>query len=305
MDDAKLTLECIYDGLVSTHSYACNHVSLQGALKTDSGYQLHLKDELTKEERVISCRQLIFTTGPFTDILLKKLNLFPWKPKLALSRGSHLWVANEMLQAKGPMVLTPNDGRVIFVIPQRDKTLVGTTEVPGTADYNQSPSQEEVTYLLNNLKDFFPKADISEKYITGRFAGVRPLVMDNPDANLGKVARNHRVYQPQENVFILLGGKYTTFRVMARDVVEPLMHKLKLPYRSELSLRPLRRKSHITPWQDFELNQDLLTKVMEDEFPKTVEDLMYRRIGQTFAQDKDLEAQVSKLLEESPWSLKP
>lgn len=304
MDDSKLTLECIYDGMVSPRSYACNHTSLQGALKTEQGYQLHLKDEINGAERVVSCDYLIFTTGPFTDNLLTKLNLFPWKPKLALSRGSHLWIDNQMLQAKGPMVLTPNDGRVIFVIPQRDKTLVGTTEVPGSADFNQSPSQDEEDYLLKNLKDFFPTADIDAKYILGRFAGVRPLVMENPDANLGKVARNHRVYQPQENSFVLLGGKYTTFRVMARDVVEPLLHKMKLSYRPELSLSPLRRKSHILPWKDFDFSKETFENIMRDEFPKTMEDFMYRRVGQTFSQNKELEHIVSQFLKDSPWPLK-
>lgn len=304
MDDAKLTLECIYDGMASKNSYACNHTSLQGAYKTQEGYQLHLKDEIKGTERVVSCEQLVFTTGPFTDQLLGKLKLFPWTPKLRLSRGSHLWIDNSMLKAKAPMVLTPDDGRVIFVIPQRDKTLVGTTEVPGDASFNQTPSKDELSYLLKNLKDFFPHADIDKKYILDQFAGVRPLVMENPDSNLGKVARNHKVYQPQEDVFVLLGGKYTTFRVMARDVVEPLLHKLKRPYLSELSLSPLRRKSHVIPWKNFELSKGLIDKIMQDEFPKTMDDLLYRRIGQTFAHDPQFIAAINDTLKETSWSLK-
>lgn len=303
VDDAKLTLECIYDGMVSKNSYACNHTSLVNCIKKGSGYLVTLKDELTGEQRDIACDHLIFTTGPFTDNLLKRLDLFPWIPKLMLSRGSHLWFKNDMLKAKGPMVLTPKDGRVIFVIPQKDKTLVGTTEVPGDASFDQMPSDAEVNYLLDNLKDFFPQSDISEDHILGKFAGVRPLVKEDPNATLGKVARDHKVYQPEENIFILLGGKYTTFRIMAQDVVRPLLHKMKMAYRDDLTLRPLRRESHVLPWKDFSLTKELIEKILVDEFPKTEEDLIYRRLG--FNSEKEynqMKKQIDNLNLNLPWS---
>lgn len=279
MDDAKMTLECIYDGMVSPNSYAANHVSFISAKVKGKGYVVTLKDENSNETREIYTDNLVFTTGPFTDKILKDLNLFPWTPKLRLSRGSHLWFDNEMLQAKRPMVLTPRDGRVIFVIPQKGKTLVGTTEVQGGPEFDQEPSQEEVDYLLKNLKDFFPKADIDEKYILGRFAGVRPLVMDDPNSNLGKVARDHKIYQPKENTFVLLGGKYTTFRVMAEDLVAPLMHKMGLAYQRDLSTQPLRRTSHILPWKPIDLTEETIQNIINDEFPKNLDDLIIRRLG--------------------------
>ncbi len=303
VEDAKLTLECIYDGLVSKNSYACNHTSFTNCVKEGDIYRVFIKDELSGLEREITCDHLVFTTGPFTDVLLKGLDLFPWIPKLMLSRGSHLWFQNDMLKAKGPMVLTPKDGRVIFVIPQNEKTLVGTTEVPGEPNFDQMPSDEEVTYLLNNLKDFFPNADISEEYILGKFAGVRPLVKEDPNATLGKVARDHKVYQPESNIFILLGGKYTTFRIMAKDVVKPLVHKMKLPYRDDLSLQPLRRVSHVIPWHEIKLTKELIQNIIEDEFPKTEEDLIYRRMGLNSEQEYlDMKNQLKTLNITWPWS---
>ncbi len=303
MDDAKLTLECIYDGLVEENSYACSHTALVAAKRVGSHYELSLRDEIKGRERTITCEQVIFTTGPFTDKLMAELKLFDWTPKLMLSRGSHLWFDNEMLKAKSPMVLTPRDGRVIFVIPQKDKTLVGTTEVPGSAQFDQSPSQEEKDYLYSNLRDYFPKAEVSDDSLLGAFAGVRPLVMENPEANLGKVARNHKVYQPHENAYILLGGKYTTFRVMAQDVVAPLLHKRGLAYRSELTLRPLRQTSLVKPWQDFRLDDQLIQNIIDQEFPKTMDDLLYRRLGQTLANYQDLRPQVEDILQRNNWNL--
>lgn len=279
MDDAKITLECIYDGLCSPKSYACNHTGLEEIRKTPEGYESLIKDELSGKTRLIKSKKVIFTTGPFTDKLLDRLKLFPWTPKLKLSRGSHLWFANEMLELKNPMVLTPKDGRVIFVIPQKGKTLVGTTEVKGEAKFNQEPSEEEVQYLFKNLKEFFPKAEISERFLLGKFAGVRPLVMEDGGESLGQVARNHKVYQPQENAYVLMGGKYTTFRVMAMDVVKPLLNKMGRPYLGHLSTLPLRRPSIVKPWEQVTLNEELLKEIILKEFPKTTTDLIHRRLG--------------------------
>lgn len=303
MDDAKITLECIYDGLLEDNTFACNHTSIVSAQKKGQSYLVTLRDELKGHERQIETDHLIFTTGPFTDKLLNELNLFTWKPKLMLSRGSHLWFDNNMLKANGPMVLTPKDGRVIFVIPQKDKTLVGTTEVPGSATFDQSPSNEEKEYLYQNLRDYFPKAEVGDDALLGQFAGVRPLVKEDPDANLGKVARNHKVYQPLENTYVLLGGKYTTFRVMAQDVVSPLLHKMGLAYRSDLSERPLRKRSRVLPWQNFELNDQLIRDILDEEFPKTMDDLLYRRLGQTLTDYSSLKDQVSSILERNHWKL--
>ncbi len=279
MDDAKITLECIYDALLEKKSYACNYTALIKATRKAHGYTLTLQDEMSGLTREITCDQLVFATGPFTDKLLKEINLFPWKPKLKLSRGSHLWFSNDMLKVKNPMVLTPKDGRVIFVIPQKDKTLVGTTEVKGEAEFDQVPDQEEIEYLYKNLKDFFPKADIDPRHLLGKFAGVRPLVMEEGAESLGKVARNHKVYQPQENAYVLLGGKYTTFRVMAQDVVKPLMNKRGLPYLGHLSTQALRSPSIIKPWHKPIIDKETLIQIIQREIPKTEEDLIQRRLG--------------------------
>lgn len=303
MDDAKLTLECIYDALVEDHAFACNHTALLAAQKHGDKYLLTLRDEIRGQERTITCDSLIFTTGPFTDKLLKEINLFNWTPKLMLSRGSHLWFENDMLKAKSPLVLTPKDGRVIFVIPQKDKTLVGTTETPGDAQFDQKPSKEEKEYLYQNLRDYFPKASIGEDALLGEFAGVRPLVKEDPNATLGKVARNHKVYQPLENTYVLLGGKYTTFRVMAQDVVSPLLHKMGKAYRSDLTLRPLRKTSIIRPWQNFELTDEILKNIIEEEFPKTMDDLLYRRLGQTIANYGPIQGEVESIMERNNWTL--
>ena len=280
VDDAKMTLECIYDGLESHQkSYACNYTSLVKAQKNDSHYELTLKDEHTGETRLIQCEYLIFATGPFTDRLLGQLDLFSWTPKLALSKGSHLWFSKDDFPLDNPVVLTPNDGRVIFVIPQADKVLVGTTEQEASAEFNQSASEEEIDYLIANLNEFFPEANLTHDQIKASFAGLRPLVKEDVSADLGKVARHHKIYQPGEKAFIIMGGKYTTFRVMASDLVKMLFSKMGQTYHPDRSTRPLKKRSACLPWTPIQIDQEKLKYIMENELPKTREDLILRRLG--------------------------
>jgi len=294
VDDAKMTLECIYDGLIAPKSYACNYTSLVTAKRENNQrYILTLKDELSGKARQITCEHLIFATGPFTDRLLEKLKLFKWTPKLALSKGSHLWFSKSDFPLENPVVLTPNDGRVIFVIPQGDKVLVGTTEHPGKADFNQKASIAEIEYLLDNLNEYFPKAGLTKDKIRASFAGLRPLVKEDESGNLGKVARHHKIYQPQENAYVIIGGKYTTFRIMASDVVKMLFSKIDITYHPEKSLSPFRQQGNFPSRYPIKLTAEKLKLVIEMELPKTYEDLILRRLG---IWNLDLYPEVKKIL---------
>tara|TARA_Y100000590_G_scaffold470774_1_gene670144 strand:+ start:92108 stop:93529 length:1422 start_codon:yes stop_codon:yes gene_type:complete len=279
VDDAKLTLEVIYDGLVEKHSQALNHVSLESVEIHGELYKCHLKDSLTGDMRVVTTDNLIFATGPFTDQLMKKLNLVKWHDKLLPSKGSHLWVSKESLDIKHPVVLTPKDGRVIFVIPQNDKVLVGTTEVQPEKDFfDIDASHLEIDYLIHNLNEFFPSAKITKDSILSTFAGIRPLVKDE-SGDKGKTAREHKLYQPRSNMYLMLGGKYTTFRVMASDVAREICSKYRVSYNSNKTKSPLRQTSAILPFDRSTLTRENVMKALEFEKVRTFEDLLSRRLG--------------------------
>ena len=279
VDDAKLTLEVIYDGLKQKGSRALNHVSLIAMEELSQGFKLTLKDEITGKNKKVSADQVVFATGPFTDNLLNQLKAFPWQNKLLPSKGSHIWLKREALELSGPMVLTPKDGRVIFVIPQNDRILVGTTEVqPSGSFFDITPSQQEIQYLLANLKEYFPKAKVSEDHIMGSFAGIRPLVMEDGQ-NRGKTARDHKIFRPHSRVRVILGGKYTTFRVMAADVVKDICHFHSIPYNEDYSLMPLKQRSVVLPFEETPLSLELCQQALNQELPRTIKDLLVRRMG--------------------------
>ena len=238
VDDERLTIEVVQDGLLNENCSAFEHHQLEELSKEAGLYKLKIKSG--DEIKNVTCNDLVFATGPFTDILLKKLNAFPWSPKLLLSKGSHIWIKRDSLELPNPVVLTPNDGRVIFVIPYTDKILVGTTEVPLDGPPKEiKASPEEITYLINNINEFFTEANINQEHVIGSYAGIRPLVKEG-SSNLGKTSRDHHIYQPDQNTYVILGGKYTTFRSMAADLAARIIRKRNRPYNPSLSMLPFR-----------------------------------------------------------------
>ncbi len=279
VDDAKLTLEVIYDGLIEKNSQALNHVSLESVEKKDNIYKCHLKDTLSGDMRVITTDNLIFATGPFTDHLMKKLDIVKWENKLLPSKGSHLWISKKSLNIDHPVVLTPKDGRVIFVIPQNEKVLVGTTEVQPEEDFfDVKASHLEIDYLIHNLNEYFPGAKVSKSSILSTFSGIRPLVKDE-SGDKGKTAREHKLYQPRSNMYLMLGGKYTTFRVMASDVAREICSKYRIPYNSNKTKSPLRQTSAVLPFDSSTLTRENVMLALEFEKVRTFEDLISRRLG--------------------------
>lgn len=286
MDDAKITLEVIYDALKEPHASAMNYTEVLKAELMDGKTILHCRHSLTNEEFKIGAHQVVYALGPFTDQFLKSNPIYQWENVLLPSKGSHLWISAKALSLTHPIVMTPkspkgkNEDRVIFVIPQGDQVLVGTTEVPTDENYfDVKPSEAEIDYLLQALNDYFPDFHLNHTHVLASFAGIRPLVRDGNDSNRGKTSREHKVFQPLSHTYVIAGGKYTTFRVMGREISKDICHKLGHSYNEDISLRPLRQKSVILPFQWKLPTQDDLIRICETEMPKTFKDLICRRLG--------------------------
>ena len=280
VDDAKLTLEVIYDGLCFGESEALNYIGLEALCKRNRIWHLTLKDQLTGQCREIKAQTVVFATGPFSDQLFAKLGAFVWEPKLLPSKGSHLWIKRQALPVSHPMILSAEGGRVIFVIPQTERVLVGTTEVQvKEAIFDPAPSPEEINYLLEHLKHYFPRSPVNESDILGSFSGVRPLVKKDGAANVSRTSRGHKIFRPEENIHVLLGGKYTTFRVAAAELVAPLLRQKGVAYNPQLSRSKLRVRSTVPAFQAWRPNQADIDNIIKRERPRTNRDIIERRLG--------------------------
>ncbi len=284
VDDSKLGLECIYDGLLETQCHALNYVGAQNIQSTTENHEISLADELSGEKRTITAEQIIVATGPFTDHFMKKMEV-PWIPRLLPSKGIHLWLDKKCLQLAGPLVLNLKDGRILFVIPQRDSILVGTTETEVVGDYfDLQANAQDIDYLLSNIREFFPTSNIEQKDILHSYAAVRPLIREGDDESRGKASRVHKVFWPKKNLSVIIGGKYTTFRKMAQSLVGPLLKKLSKDYDEDLTLQPLRVKSHVKTFQSeapaLLTDPEEIKKIVRSELVRTVDDLWWRRLSQ-------------------------
>ncbi len=134
------------------------------------------------------------------------------------SRGSHIVIRRERLDAKGGVTLRI-PGRVVFIIPWPGHWIIGTTDhADGRPPERISAPNEDVDELLDTVNATMD-VGLSREDIVGTYAGMRPLVGD-PAGSTVKASREHRVTADASGLVRISGGKYTTYRVMARDVVD-------------------------------------------------------------------------------------
>lgn len=279
VDDHKLGLDCIYDGLSAPNSYALNY---QEVIKINKDSELHevtFIDVFEKKQQSVIAKSVVVALGPFTDQFMHKMDI-PWKNMILPSKGVHLWLNKNCLKIKNAMVMQTKDNRVVFLIPQRNALLLGTTETPLNEkdDFKDiQADQAEIDYLLEQVNSYFPQANIQNKDIISSFAAVRPLVKDGHESS--KVSRNHKVICPQENLYVIAGGKYTTFRKMAQDINKILFKKMNWNYDKKKTLNKLKKTSLVTNPFSQNITPELIDKIIKEEKVKTKEDLIHRRLS--------------------------
>ncbi|MFT6631083.1 MAG: glycerol-3-phosphate dehydrogenase [Bacteriovoracaceae bacterium] len=299
VDDAKLGLECIYDGLNNKNCKALNYQEVTSITKDENDqHTVEFQDTLNKDKSKATSQFVIMATGPFTDQAMSNLSI-PWSPVILPSKGAHLWLEENSLPITEAMVLQTKDQRIIFVIPQRHSILVGTTEIPidpKTPMLNIKPTQEEIQYLLDVVNEYFPESNVKYENILSSFAAVRPLVKAKNSSS--KTSRNHKVFNPQKNLYVLVGGKYTTFRKMAQDLNKKIFKQLNIKHDKSLTLQPLRTTSIVENPFDRKISLDDLKLILKNENVRTKEDLLNRRLSLPTLRhfnDQDLESLILQL----------
>src|SRR5690242_10775059 len=122
----------------------------------------------------------------------------------------------------------------MFVLPAHSHTIVGTTETATHAHPSEvRASVSDVDYLLASANGFFPQAHLSRADVVSAWAGIRPLVASgySGSGDAGSVSREHAIHTSPTGVLAISGGKLTTYRVMARDMVNAVERALGVPHR--------------------------------------------------------------------------
>ena len=160
-------------------------------------------------------------TGPWTDQTLMRAGREA-PPLLRPTRGTHIHVRRDRIGHSRALIFeSPLDGRIMFVLPWGDLTLIGTTD----EDYEGAPEDvrptgEDVRYLLDSTNRLFPDARLESADVLSAWAGLRPLVAAEADAEEGEVSREHVMLEEPPGLLTIAGGKLTSHRSMAEEIVD-------------------------------------------------------------------------------------
>ncbi|RAP33915.1 hypothetical protein DID77_02340 [Candidatus Marinamargulisbacteria bacterium SCGC AG-439-L15] len=217
MDDSRI---CVELAMMAKNLGAdlFNYVEIVSITKGSTKVvSVDVKDVFTGELATIGARFFAFTVGPWINQVSSSLLGIPDKSFVSLSKGVHL-VVSKIVQEKALILTAKQDGRVFFVIPWgASQTLIGTTDTIYSGDPNSvSVEPEDRSYLLKEVNAYFPDLNLSEDDILFQFAGLRPLSVSSK-SDVGKISREHYIPRLYDNAYAMVGGKYTTYRVMAED----------------------------------------------------------------------------------------
>ncbi|OUT91694.1 MAG: glycerol-3-phosphate dehydrogenase [Micavibrio sp. TMED27] len=189
-------------------------------------FKVTLKDQKTGKLYKIGASMVVNAAGPWVGELLEDSGLDDATPIVRHVKGSHIIVPRKF-EGDRAYTLTPDDGRVVFVIPyENDYTLIGTTEQDYEGDlYDVQISDDEIDYLCSVYSSYFKKT-IHKQDVLWAYSGVRPLC-DDGKSDARKVSRDYVIFDHRPDfgkMISVFGGKLTTYRVLAEKVVNKLLH---------------------------------------------------------------------------------
>jgi glycerol-3-phosphate dehydrogenase len=226
-DDARLTLAVIR-AAVEAGARVANYTRVT-ALRRDSGRVsgAHVRDELSGEEAELYARIVLNAAGPWGDAI-RRLEDPAAPPLLRPTKGTHIVVPQARLGNRHAIIFTsPLDRRVMFILPWEQWAYIGTTDTDAAADPDSvAPDQADLIYLLRSANALFPAARLTTEDVVASWAGVRPLLAADHATAPSLVSREHKIVRGPHGMLTIAGGKLTTFRLMARAMVDRALHEL-------------------------------------------------------------------------------
>ena len=154
------------------------------------------------------------------------------------SKGIHLVVPRDRIRSEAGFIVR-TEKSVLFVIPWGRHWIIGTTDTPWDLDKaHPAASRADIDYVLEHVNTIL-REPLDHDDVEGVYAGLRPLLSGESEPT-SRISREHTVVTPVPGLVMIAGGKYTTYRVMARDAVDAAAHSLndQQPHRARLDHRP-------------------------------------------------------------------
>ncbi|HVX39689.1 MAG TPA: glycerol-3-phosphate dehydrogenase [Gemmatimonadaceae bacterium] len=224
-NDARLTLANAL-GAADAGAVVVNHAEVESLRFDDTGViGATVRDTLRPGTAEVNAAVVVNATGPWSNDL-RRLD-GDSRAAVRGSKGVHIEVPRDRVGNRGALTLiAPQDGRVFFVLPAEEHAIIGTTDTYTDAGPDEvRATSDDVAYLLEAANHFFPSANLTTADVVSAWAGIRPLIAAGA-ATPGGVSREHAVDVSEHGLISITGGKLTTYRVMARDVMRVVARQL-------------------------------------------------------------------------------
>jgi len=230
-NDARTAL-CI--ALTAADAGACitNHVEMIRLLRDDTtgkAVGVHCRDCLTKKEFSVYAKAVVFAGGPFTDEL-RHMEDPNAEPAVTGAAGTHIVLPGYYCPpGMGMLDMNTSDGRFLFFLPWQGATLVGTTDRKDKVVSTPEPPEEEIQWLLKEVEKYLsPELKVRRADVLSAWQGFRPLARDPHLPPGAPVSRDHVISTHSvTGVLFVTGGKWTTYRQMAQEVVDQVIQQHK------------------------------------------------------------------------------
>src|SRR4029077_16039141 len=231
-DDARLTIE-VARAAHAAGARLANHARVTGLLGEGRVTGATVTDETTGQAFEVRARAVVNATGIWAE-RVAGLASGPGAVRLRPSKGVHLVFAPGAVRTTAAVVApsAAHDGRYIFIVPWEDRVYAGTTDTPYRGDLDTpAVGDADRDYILAAVAGLFP--GVSDRDVVASWAGLRPLLgqEDAGDTRSSDLSRKHAVFTGPFGLYTITGGKLTTYRAMAEDLVD----------RGAAPLRPLGR----------------------------------------------------------------
>ncbi|NXQ19703.1 GPDM protein, partial [Peucedramus taeniatus] len=179
------------------------------------------RDVLTGKEFDVRAKCVINATGPFTDSV-RKMDDQEVPNICQPSAGVHI-VMPGYYSPDNMGLLDPatSDGRVIFFLPWEKMTIAGTTDSPTDVTSHPIPTEEDINFILSEVRNYLgADVEVRRGDVLAAWSGIRPLVTNPDSKDTQSISRNHVVTISDSGLITIAGGKWTTYRAMARDTID-------------------------------------------------------------------------------------
>ncbi|TKJ23520.1 MAG: hypothetical protein CEE43_02355 [Promethearchaeota archaeon Loki_b32] len=227
VDDTRLTIEVLKEAIIRGADIV-NYCKVTGYIK-ENGKIMGVECKDLEKDKILEIKGklIINATGIWTDELLENYPDEIPEPLIRPTKGVHLQFKRKHVKNKmATIIRSITDGRAFFVLPRNNHfTIIGTTDTDYKEDLaNPFCNRQDADYLIESVKHYFPKAELDYNNILSTYAGIRPLVMQKGKSE-SEISRKHIIFFSNDGLLTITGGKLTTWRSMAEDLLKKIEEK--------------------------------------------------------------------------------